>query len=437
MTQQHASPRDLVDLHGILPRDCRLLQTSSAHLATRDRYFIFRFPPFAGAVKHDHAILINNDSDAACEALQQQLTHAGSHELPFEHRVLEAVLREESRHKWDRYARLAQLIRAGTAPEDPSSWGLTWLLNTSREAKLYRLITLSKALSTLAIDVKRSQSAISALLASDEDMSMTYLTYRDQKGSERAIDDHTDVELLLENFATEHEDLADRIEALQDGVTTLRALEQLWLSNERNRIMRLELVIAFSTASLALTASVAGFFGMNLHSGIEEVPGLFWAVTGVTATAAASVFAAFVLSVRRFHSSQQQLVARTASLDRSLTGLDSAYFALRQRSLMLDDRQVAEGDDDGSGGRAEPLVITKEILREALQRAASSNADADVQTMVAPRHGDVDELWRLLDADGDGVLTASELTGAGDPHGDPNGDPQEVTSRSKDRMTSE
>ena len=86
-------------------------------------------------------------------------------------------------------------------------------------------------------------------------------------GAVRSVDQHTDVELMLEDFATEHEDLADSIEELQDGVSTHRLLEQVKLSNERNRIMRVELLLSFSMCSLGIMTAVAGFFGMNLHSG--------------------------------------------------------------------------------------------------------------------------------------------------------------------------
>lgn len=407
-----ASPRGLVSEHGILPRDVRLLQTRSAHIAVRDEYFLFRFPPFTGIVSSDRVLLVGNDSNAATQALEDQLTTSSDspHHLPFEHRVLESVLREEAQHKWDRYARLAQLIRSSTTDESPRSWGLSWLLNTSREAALYRLITLSKALNTLALDVKRSSSALSTLLSSDEDMSKTYLTYRKLEGSTRAIDDHIDVELLLENFATEHEDLADRIEALQDGVTTHRALEQLWLSNERNRIMRVELLLGFGTASLALCAAIGGFFGMNLHHGLDDVPNLMWVVTGGACAAATGVFGAFVVSVRRFHLSQQAQVARTAALDHSLQNLDSAYFALRQSGLVLGDGR--DNNLISASGGADPVIITKDVLRDAIDRVAQETGTGS--TTLVRGQGDitedaVDDLWRLLDANGDGVLTASEL----------------------------
>ena len=55
----------------------------------------------------------------------------------------------------------------------------------------------------------------------------TYLTFRQQSGLGQPIDQHTDVELMLESYATEHEDLSDNIEELQDAVSTHRLLEQV------------------------------------------------------------------------------------------------------------------------------------------------------------------------------------------------------------------
>ena len=343
------TPRELVDRFGIFPRDCRLLATASAHIAVRPDYFLVRFPPFTGAVRHDSALLVADRTDgqavAAAEALQQRLAHAAvagastssltssAAEASFEHRVLEAVLHEDTVHKRDRYERLATLIHSTTAPttaQSQSSAGTISGFYEAREASLYRLLTLSRSLSALALDVKRSSAALAQLLSSDEDMANTYLTFKQQSGSGRSIDQHTDVELMLESYATEHEDLGDSIEELQEAVSTHRLLEQVKLTNERNRIMRLELMLSFGTCSLAICATVGGFFGMNLHSGYEDVPYLLPQVSAGAALLASGVFGAFVLSLRRFHALQQQQVESTAALDRAIDTLDTAYFALRQ-----------------------------------------------------------------------------------------------------------
>jgi|MDTA01.1.fsa_nt_gb Mg2+ and Co2+ transporter CorA len=429
-----ATPRSLVDHFELLPRDGRLLATSNAHIAVRENYFLFRFPPFTGAVRHDAALVIAADDDsAAAEHLQQRLIRANNastagssdwhwraddnvtdiytkEELPFEHRVLEAVLHEDTLHKLDRYTRLATLIEDATAPATTSDDGkLTSMTGyyVAREQSLYRLMTLSRWLGALALDVKRSSAALASLLASDEDMAGTYLTSKYQRGAAREIDQHVELELMLESFATEHEDLSDKIEELQETVETHRLIEQIRLSNERNRIMRIELLLSFSTCSLAVCACVGGFFGMNLHSGMDELPYMLWYVSGGTSLAAGSLFAAFVLSVRRFHALQQAHVESTDRLDRAIDTLDTAYFALRQAQQPLEDGNGASDTalqplTNADSVRPTLRPITRETLQAALQKTATLSGGQPLPPNA------VDDLWSLLDANGDGVLTEDE-----------------------------
>ena len=51
------------------------------------------------------------------------------------------------------------------------------------------------------------------------------------------------------------------------GVETQSKMEQLMLTSERNRIMRLELLMGMGTSSLAVSTVIAGFFG---RSGARE-----------------------------------------------------------------------------------------------------------------------------------------------------------------------
>lgn len=412
--------RGLFEGLSISPRDGRLLLTSAAHVAVRENYFLFRFPPFAGVVRHDRVMLLADDSPLAAKALQQRLASLCglvSAERPFEHLVLESVLREDTLHKQDRFARLSQLVRATIASAsgtgESALLSSSWLLDTQREAALYRLMTLSKSLGALALDVKRVDTALATLLASDEDMAGTYLSSRHETGAPRSLEDHTLVEELLESFEIEIDDLADRIAQLQESIATHRTLEQVKLSNERNRIMRLELLLSFGTTSLALCAAVAGFFGMNLHSGVDDYPNGLWLVTSAASTTALAVFAGLMLSVRRFHVSQGQQVVRTASLERSLNGLDAAYFALRPSRMLAASTDVdatsatADAVDERLPASEEPLVITKAALREALGRVQQAGGKPSLVLLGRAPHQqnlDFDELWALLDANGDGVL---------------------------------
>ena len=59
--------------------------------------------------------------------------------------------------------------------------------------------------------------------------------------------------------------------------------------------------------------------------------------------------------------------------------------------------------------RSEPMVITKQALRSALDRVGAVSGSGEALPCE-----DVEQLWKLLDANGDGVLTLDELGHTGD-----------------------
>jgi Mg2+ and Co2+ transporter CorA len=56
-----------------------------------------------------------------------------------------------------------------------------------------------------------------------------------------------------------------------------RAVFAISLDNTRNRIARMNLSLSMSTLSLSFSMVVAGFFGMNITSGLESHPPLVFA----------------------------------------------------------------------------------------------------------------------------------------------------------------
>ena len=66
-------------------------------------------------------------------------------------------------------------------------------------------------------------------------------------------------------------DTDDSLE-LQETVQNLEASRDLWavqLDSTRNRIIRIEVVVAIASFALLLCTVPASFFGMNLTSGLE------------------------------------------------------------------------------------------------------------------------------------------------------------------------
>ena len=79
---------------------------------------------------------------------------------------------------------------------------------------------------------------------------------------------------MLESFATEHDDLGDNIEELQDGVSTHRMLEQLKLTNERNGSTRLPEPLRAHSLRLCVPAAASAAdgraFGLPSNRGASQ-----------------------------------------------------------------------------------------------------------------------------------------------------------------------
>lgn len=284
--------KELMLLYGLAVRDLRLFAAKGSHFSIGHTYFLFRLPPYTGCVWSDSVLILSEGNGKAAElftsCLRQELANPRSEVQPFEFTVLEMALRESFIQKEDRYTRLSALIAtalkaraaADTQRLSVRDFLAPSLTRATREHALYKLLMLSNSLAALEVDVKRHESCLENLLKSDEDMAAMYLSYRRDSGNERKVSDHEDVELMLESFGMQLEDLSDRIQKLQESVVTQSKMEQLMLTSERNRIMRLELLMGMATSSLAVSTLMAGFFGMNLVSGLEDVPGLFWLALG-------------------------------------------------------------------------------------------------------------------------------------------------------------
>ena len=50
------------------------------------------------------------------------------------------------------------------------------------------------------------------------------------------------------------------------------------LDHQRNRVLRVNLIISIASLGGVMSTLPAAYFGMNLDSGLEDIPGIFWPV---------------------------------------------------------------------------------------------------------------------------------------------------------------
>lgn len=134
------------------------------------------------------------------------------------------------------------------------------------------------------------------LLDNDEDMINLQLTAKQRAGENNEtlpMESHQDVELLLEEYARQLNSILLEIDFLLQRVQSKQDLVALSLDAFRNRMIRMNLYLSIGkipyvyhlsssllnwyqgAISLAFSTATAGFYGMNVPNGMEDVKGVF------------------------------------------------------------------------------------------------------------------------------------------------------------------
>ncbi|GAA6010850.1 hypothetical protein JCM10207_003958 [Rhodosporidiobolus poonsookiae] len=132
----------------------------------------------------------------------------------------------------------------------------------------------------LSIFQKRAtlvQECLDELLSNDDDLAAMYLTSK-LAAKPRTAEDHEEVELLLESFSKQCEEIVSEVETLAANVRHTEDIVELILDANRNSLLGLDLRVSIATLGLTAGAMVAALFGM-LTSHLEETP---FAFTGIT-----------------------------------------------------------------------------------------------------------------------------------------------------------
>ncbi|XP_022970311.1 magnesium transporter MRS2-11, chloroplastic-like isoform X1 [Cucurbita maxima] len=96
---------------------------------------------------------------------------------------------------------------------------------------------------------------------------------------EIADDEEEEIEMLLENYLQRCESCHGQAERLLDSAKEMEDSIAVNLSSRRLEVSRVELLLQVGTFCVAVGALVAGIFGMNLRSYLEEHVFAFWLTT--------------------------------------------------------------------------------------------------------------------------------------------------------------
>ncbi|GAA6008201.1 hypothetical protein JCM11491_001927 [Sporobolomyces phaffii] len=276
-------PRDLrsLDAHVLDVRPSLIVCSSSMILCTPViRAIISPTEVVLVGGDRDNPICSEEDSEQLAASVQKvmsylALTNGGAggttarDEVPFELRALEALL----------LLTVRGLKEVATALQEKVYGVIPQLREGVSPAELRDLLECKRSVEDVLIGGRAIQSALSSILGEDEDLAGMYLTDK-KNGKAHDISDHQSAELLLEYYERRLDEINESCQRLSTLLSEVDSNISLVLASTRVRLQNLELQTAITTLAMGAGTAVAGFFGMNLLSGLEEHPSAFFWATG-------------------------------------------------------------------------------------------------------------------------------------------------------------
>ncbi|GAA5981688.1 hypothetical protein JCM11641_004215 [Rhodosporidiobolus odoratus] len=352
----------VIEQFGLLPRDLRSLDAHILDvrpaLIVAEKSLIFCSPITRAIIAADQIILIGTDRDnpicdeeqsrkmaESVQSVMRYLEVSGSatgpkSTAPFELRALEALLlltvrglKNISTELQERVYKTIPQLRFGVSP-----------------AELRDLLECKRTVEDCLMGGRAMQSALASVLADDEDLAHMYIGDK-ARGYTRQTPDHQQAELLLEYYERRLDETSESCERLSTLLGEVDSNISLVLASTRVRLQNLELQTAIGTLALGAGATIAGFFGMNLTSGIEEHPTAFYWATGGAMSLMIGVTA--IGWIRLTRARKSQLFLRSALQPRKDEELTHHW---RAGPVDPPSTRQIEGEQRGRQGKVEERV---------------------------------------------------------------------------------
>ncbi|KAG0451354.1 hypothetical protein HPP92_026475 [Vanilla planifolia] len=297
------SRRQLLKSSGLRTRDLRsvdpslFLINSAPSLLVREHALLLNFGSLRAIAMRDRVLLFDHQRRGASAFLRSLLPRLALSSIPFELEVIEAAL-------ISRIQRLEQRLVA----IEPRVAQLLDLLPSRLTAEVLEELRLSKqslvelgsragALKQMLFDLLDDPHEIrriclmgrtGCVLRRGEDARIECSTPSEKQVAE---EEEEEIEMLLENYLQRCESCHWQAERLLDAAREMEDSIAVNLSSRRLEVSRVELLLQVGTFCVAVGALVAGIFGMNLKSFLEEHVFAFWLTTaGIVVGATAAFF---------------------------------------------------------------------------------------------------------------------------------------------------
>ncbi|RLN49566.1 hypothetical protein BBJ28_00020202 [Nothophytophthora sp. Chile5] len=238
--------------------------------------------PLRAIVMRDVCLVyVPDGADSLLSILKEKFSETAREdgEAPYEFRALEALLATLSRYFQADYEKLSPVVV--TALDRLVQGNLH-----SRELETLR--EFKNTMNEFESQVDGVRRVLMELLDNEEDLRLLYLTklYEDPSLlTDLWSFDSEEAEVLIENYLQDIFTTRTKADLMQHRITNTESLVMLKLDSMRNYLLGVDLIFSLIVISLSVGTLIAGVFGMNLASGIEDAGGWFWGVVITTVVA--------------------------------------------------------------------------------------------------------------------------------------------------------
>lgn len=257
---------------------------------------------------------------------------------------------------------------------------------TSPDASVHQLAPLKDSLQSFGMIISQSQECLEDLLNHDDEMLDLLLTEQsiaDKSGQEVEFERHEHVEVLLGVYARQISNIKLEINYLLSRLQSKQEFVALALSGYRNRMVRMNVHLGIAGLGLGLSTAVAGFFGMNLVSGLEEAPHMFNGVV-LGSVACSAVTSMTCLSFLSGSIMRERAAQRLEEIETMTSALDD---------IGALDQTLKSTFEDGN-------KLDKEGFKQRLKESRHSKEVSDAE---------VELLFDVFDRIKDGTLTSRDF----------------------------
>ncbi|XP_060169706.1 magnesium transporter MRS2-11, chloroplastic [Lycium barbarum] len=287
--------RHLLKSSGLRPRDIRSvdpslwLTNSMPALLVREHAILLNLGSLRAIVNQERVLIFNynrNGGKAFIDSLLPRLNPTntnGGPSMPFVLEVVEAALHsriQRYEHRlWDLEPRVQALLEV---LPNRLTGDILEELRISKQ-KLVELGSRAGALKQMLLDILEDTHEIRricligrncVLKKENDEMECSV-----PQEKEIAEEEEEEIEMLLENYLQRCESCHGQAERLLDSAKEMEDSIAVNLSSRRLEVSRFELILQVGTFCVAVGALVAGIFGMNLKSYLEEHVFAFWLTT--------------------------------------------------------------------------------------------------------------------------------------------------------------